>query len=256
MIDTIEIKISELFEYRMLPWMIEQCDISHGETQFLQELTDLQYDIFLYDKELEAHWELDLDKLGELWTDIVERLISKGFCENSRSAESYLKEIKVYASNEMAMRDSQALADLPIDTFYYFKSCDVRLMRRLILETCQLNDDAKELCLENWKNFDLITEVNDDVCDLQEDLATWNGNRWKSCLQEIGIKAAGKQYLEFLDDIQHALENEPHSGDLVGQINEKANLELNRTRSLILETLKDEKVIKLLCQTSSNERIN
>ncbi|MDX1685099.1 MAG: hypothetical protein R3275_07670 [Saprospiraceae bacterium] len=192
----IQKKISELFEYRRLPWMLEQeFDQIDSRRKFLNVLKDLQYVIFLYDKQLESSWELDHDLLSIKWKDI-ELSLSQLLGPEER-LQDYLSEIQIYAENEMRMRQGFLLSDIAIETFYYYKSCDVRLMRRLILERACSEDEAKER-LADWRLYDLVAEVNDDVMDLEEDVDTFNGNRFLHGMRYGEVRSTHQEYLRFL----------------------------------------------------------
>ena len=54
---------------------------------------------------------------------------------------------------------------LEMEYFYFYKSCDVKLLRRLIYET-RLKGSKSFGSLSDWRYFDLVTEVNDDVADI------------------------------------------------------------------------------------------
>jgi hypothetical protein len=49
--------------------------------------------------------------------------------------------------------------------------------------------------------YDRITEVNDDIADLVEDLKTFNGNRFLISILRKGIRKTVKQYQTFLLEV-------------------------------------------------------
>ena len=232
-------KINLLFKYRRLPWLIEQAISHHERAEALTErLTYLQYKIFLYDDHLEKNAIPDEGELQRLWEDIKMALKDIGISYNE--TENYLEEIRIYAENELATRDGKDLSDLPIRYFYYYKSCDVRLMRRLILEK---SDRKVDFRLKDWKLFDWITEVNDDVEDIIEDLNTFNGNRFLFCWKKRGASAAIIEYLEFLDGLEKELHQYEEDGGHVllsswSREELKVTRDLVRSRqSLVLDTM-------------------
>jgi hypothetical protein len=72
-------------------------------------------------------------------------------------------------------------------------------LRRLIYEKGDLRSSLGGL--DEWRYFDLVTEVNDDVEDLHEDLQFVNGNRFLISLITEDVPATRLQFLEFLDSI-------------------------------------------------------
>jgi hypothetical protein len=221
-------KISLLFQYRRLPWLIEQSINNKKRAEALMErLIYLQYKIFLYDDHLEQNAMPDERELERLWEDIRMALKDTGVSYNE--TEEYLEEIRIYAENELATRKGKDLSDLPMRYFYYYKSCDVRLMRRLILEKA---DQVVGCDLKDWKIFDWITEVNDDVEDIIEDLETFNGNRFLFRWKKVGGTSATREYMAFLDELEDELViHEQANGHSF--ITSWAREELKSTRDLV-----------------------
>jgi DNA helicase IV len=86
-----------------------------------------------------------------------------------------------------------------MEYFYFYKSCDVKLLRRLIYDRNAAL--AKVIKPSEWRTFDLVTEVNDDVVDLQEDTTTINGNRFLISLLQFGKKKTVQIFNDFLDEM-------------------------------------------------------
>lgn len=164
-------KILDLFEYRRLPALMEYGH-SSVDQGFLEDLILLQWDIYNLDAVLESSWDTDRAALESSWEKIYDRLHDLGVEEEE--VMDYCHEIKVYEKHELNLRDGKYPHDLDMEYFYYFKSCDVKLLRRLIYDRYPKLHDV--VALEDWKVFDYITEVNDDVEDVEEDLYTINGN--------------------------------------------------------------------------------
>ena len=165
-------KINELFEYRGIRDLASE--LGQMDNGVYDKLIEIQYRIFLYDKHLEQFEYPLRTELERLWKVIVLAMKDLG-CSDEQASE-LLSEIETYARNELAMRQGVKLNSLPISYFYYYKSCDVRLMRKLLRwkagTSSSSNSDFR------WYIFDWVTEVNDDVSDVQEDRNTFNGNRF------------------------------------------------------------------------------
>lgn len=191
--DTIFEKIELLFEYRKIPWLIELAAPAN-EPELMQKLVDLQVAIYNLDSFLESNWELNSSVLKPFWVDIDQHLRSFGLSEYQ--IKSWAKEIRTYEERELALRLRRSPLEHSIDDLYYFKSCDVRLMRRLIYRAS--TDLKLAIRYTDWTEFDLLTEVNDDVEDLIEDLESLNGNRFLFSLFEKGEKNTLKIYIDFI----------------------------------------------------------
>ena len=187
-------KIKLLFEYRKIPWLIELATKTH-EPELMQKLADLQEAIYNLDFFLESNWEINKIDLKFLWAEIDRHLQSFGL--SKYQLKSWAKEIRTYEARELALRSHRSPLEHSINDLYYFKSCDVRLMRRLIYRAS--TDLKLEVRYVDWTEFDLLTEVNDDVEDLFEDLESLNGNRFLFSLYEKGRKDTRKIYADFIE---------------------------------------------------------
>jgi hypothetical protein len=192
-------KIRDLFTYRMFPWLLEQCpfNATQEKAEFLQQLTDLQTHIYDLDAHLEENWHTSEEILTEHWTTLRKDL--SGFDIPAHKTDSYLAHIRRYEVHELALRSGRMPQSYGMSFFYFYKSCDVKLLRRLIYEKGGLRHTLGNL--DAWRYFDLVTEVNDDVEDVQEDLQFVNGNRFLISLITEGVSATRSQFLEFLDNI-------------------------------------------------------
>jgi hypothetical protein len=253
-LSALEKKISDLFEYRRIPWLVNYIENEGFRELYLKLLIDLQKEIFHYDSELERSWTLDHQRLEVLWASMessLQRIISVG-----GDVEEYLSQIRTYALNEMSMRTGFHLNNLPIRYFYYYKSCDVRLIRRLIFERCEEN--VLKHNLSDWLIFDWVTEVNDDICDVFEDLDTNNGNRFLHSCMNVGLDRTFNEYIDFL----HYLRGKATDSDNL-PVNGKQQLILNWTLEEMDRTIDElkgiighQKLIKISHTPALNERIN
>ena len=189
-------KIIELFEYRELPKLI-----AYGggawDDQFYEDLIQLQYDIYMLDYELETNWDVDMSIIDARWKAIHKDL---GVLEVAASDyDKYSGHIYKYQKHELGIRDGKLPTRLSMEYFYFYKSCDVKLLRKLIYDRNPLL--AKVIKTSEWRIFDLVTEINDDVVDLQEDLTTINGNRFLISLLQLGKEKTVQIYNDFLDEL-------------------------------------------------------
>ncbi len=189
-------KIIELFEYRELPKLIAYGGQNWDE-QFYEDLIQLQYDIYILDNELETNWDVDMDIIDERWKVIHQDLDVLGVAESEY--DEYSAHIYKYQKHELGIRDGKLPTRLSMEYFYFYKSCDVKLLRRLIYN--RNSHLAKVIKPSEWRTFDLVTEVNDDVVDLQEDATTINGNRFLISLLQLGKEKTVNIFNDFLDEM-------------------------------------------------------
>lgn len=192
---TLEHKIKILFEYRKLPTLPSLSSLMVAEYNrdlLFNKLEYLQKTIYHLDHALETMFDINQDLLNENWQAIYKALDSLGITEY----KEYCKEIYSYQKHELSIREGDSILDLPMEHFYYFKSCDVKLIRRIIYDAYP--DLHDKIPLEEWKTFDLITEINDDVEDVFEDLGTINGNRYLLEIQKIGINKTTHNFKSFI----------------------------------------------------------
>lgn len=189
-------KIIELFEYRELPKLIAYGGQKWDE-QFYEDLIQLQYDIYLLDHELETNWEVDMSIIDERWKVIHQDLDVLGVAESEY--DSYSSHIYKYQKHELGIRNGKLPTRLSMEYFYFYKSCDVKLLRKLIYD--RNPHLAKVIKPSQWRTFDLVTEINDDVVDLQEDTTTINGNRFLISLLQFGKEETIKVFNDFLDEM-------------------------------------------------------
>jgi len=191
-------KIKTLFEYRDFDHLYELGGLKGSEKERLEaNLIRLQQDIYFLDEYLESNWEIVDEELKSYWNTIHQSLSNLGV--SSADYDDYSAHIYKYQKHELQLRTPNDLLRLSMEYFYFYKSCDVKLLRRLIYDHAP--KIAKIYTLADWRCFDLITEVNDDVEDLVEDMQTINGNRLQLAIHKLGIDEAKQMFVEFMDEI-------------------------------------------------------
>jgi predicted DNA-binding ArsR family transcriptional regulator len=188
-------KIQELFEYRKLPYLLSQVNKKERK-KLSKNLIELQKRIYQLDQYLESNWDLKAKKLDKYWVKIYKSLAKLGF--DSQQSDDLTKHIRKYQLHESQLRDAKMPTRLSKEYYYYYKSCDVRLMRSIILE--YTNDNNKIFEISDWRYFDLITEINDDVEDIFEDQDTINGNLFNILIHEDGIESSKDQLYQVLTE--------------------------------------------------------
>src|SRR5690606_12847803 len=168
-------KIVELFDYRMFPGLLDRMnmDITQRNT-WMEELTGLQAAIYHLDAHLESQWKINEEQRSGGWRSIFERL--NHFVKDTALHDQYVKHIRKYEAHELAIRKYLWPTRLDMEYFYFYKSCDVKLLRRIIYEKGRLSSALGPM--SKWRYFDLVTEVNDDITDVFEDMPLFNGNRF------------------------------------------------------------------------------
>ncbi len=164
-------KIKTLFEYRKLPELLSYKNDKEQDT-FLSKLYKLQENIYHLDKHLESNWEVSIDSLEKYWNVLYADLSDIGLPQNHH--KEYLHHLQRYQEHELSIRQGEVLSRISLPFYYYYKSCDVRLIRRLIYDFNPSLSNVFEL--SDWTIFDLVTEINDDIDDIEEDQTVINGN--------------------------------------------------------------------------------
>jgi hypothetical protein len=171
--------------------------------------------------------------------------------------KSWCQEIRKYELRELKLRNKESPLIHSIEDLYYYKSCDIRLMRRLIYRA---DKSLKNIIgFSDWTEFDLITEVNDDVEDLFEDFEIFNGNRLLFSIYERGAKITNQIYAEFiLDKVGNAKRRFEGSSNCdkakilnwIFEIGEETGHLLENTiQKLDMQTLRNCRVLKMYNQS-------
>jgi hypothetical protein len=197
--DDLEIrdKIQTLFAQRQLLQLLEVSGLD-TDSVFLTKLYEIQYSIYLLDAYLESTWELDPEILRTKWDGIYLAMQSIGY--DRKTCHRLLKEIRQYEKIELNCRKNRWPSKAPFKRFYRIKSCDVRLIRYMIYEAAPiLHSDWK---LSAWTYYDMLTEITDDITDIQEDICTFNGNRFLISILRKGIRKTIQFYERKLARLQ------------------------------------------------------
>jgi len=189
-------KIDALFEYRKLPQLLAKGKYSK-QSSLYQGLVALQIAIYNLDLYLEANWKIKKTELDKYWKEIFKTLQDLGI--SKKRGEDYLKHIQRYQKHELQLRRQKLPTEYSLEYYYFYKSCDVKLMRRIIYDYIPVL--KQDYSLSDWRIFDLITEIDDDVEDVYEDLDNINGNYFMIMLSEQDKSKVSKLFSNFLDDL-------------------------------------------------------
>lgn len=248
---TLQSKIRDLFELRKLPELCMDSKIEQG-SDYYKGLEDLQKYIYNLDSYLESTWKLSPQKLDKYWQVIHNQLIKLGV-KKSKLA-NYSRYILKYQKHEMQLRDGKLPIDYTLEYFYFYKSCDVKLIRQLIYDKKpKLNRLYK---LSEWRLFDLITEFHDDIEDVYEDQEIYNGNSFLINLQARGLEPTFAYFQDKIDEVESRLDEkyqkskQEHSQNLYAVTKEAIMhlniLLMNRKEEMIKNGLPSSKLLKKL----------
>ncbi|NNF36502.1 MAG: hypothetical protein HKN68_20540 [Saprospiraceae bacterium] len=228
--ERLAIKIQELIEYRRLPELLDIVENDDSiKTQFINELSDLQKAIYHLDHILESEWEIIDSSLEGKWDAIYNALRVLGIEDDK--LYDYCKHIYKYQKHELEQRKGKSLLRLSMEYFYFYKSCDVKLLRRIIFDRYSVLRST--FPPSDWRWFDLVTEVNDDIEDLYEDIDTNNGNRFLLSIEQLGKEQAYLIYKEFLRCIKQAFDRKIKNKSIHPTIIELTFNELKKTSQLL-----------------------
>jgi len=251
-------KILDLFEYREFPHLLSFVEAVDREV-LMENLIAIQEAIYHLDLALESKWEIEDAEFKPHWEAITQTLLDAGVPREE--THSYLSNIRTYLKHEMLLRDGIPPTQLDIEEYYYYKSCDVQLIRRIIYDQSPILQ--RQMKLESWRYFDYITEVNDDVTDIVEDHESINGNGVAFYLNDFGLEEA-KLILEgFIKSARvqssnYALEK-PNDQWLqfIERVTEKASYDtlalIGQLKSVLLHQeieIEENKTIKLVAQAN------
>ena len=189
-------KITTLFDYRKITDLLKVSGLDKNK-EFVRQIMDVQFQIYMLDSYLESQWELNKKDIKILWTAIRDSLLAMGY--KSKKVDEMISEIEDYEEIERNCRKDKWPTKVSMKKFYVTKSCDVRLIRHLIYKAHPaLEDIWKE---KTWRYYDIITEINDDIADVREDVNTFNGNRFLISLLRKGADKTHSEYLDYLAGI-------------------------------------------------------
>ncbi|HUR31887.1 MAG TPA: hypothetical protein VMZ69_10680 [Saprospiraceae bacterium] len=189
-------KVKKLFVYRKLSNLLKASSLDQNK-DFAADIINVQYQIYMLDGYLENQWELNKKDIGLLWDAIKLSLSGMGY--DKKAISSMVEEIKDYERIEKNCRKDKWPTKVCMEDFYTTKSCDVRLIRHLIYNAHpDLGNQWKERA---WRFYDIITEIHDDIEDVQEDVKTFNGNRFLISILRKGLEKTYKEYNGYLNAI-------------------------------------------------------
>jgi len=243
-------KIQKLFNYRQLPYLIELSKI-HNKKSFLSDLVDLQSAIYELDLYLESNWETSQKQLKIKWKAIYQSLQKIGVPK--QRLDEFCKQIYKYQHHELGLRKKKLPTELSLKYFYFYKSCDVKLMRKLIY--FQSPSNKKFLKFSDWSYFDLITEINDDIDDVYEDMESINDNRFLISILKKGKKHTQNEFYSHLKRFRNESSDRFRANNInsvqkkIAKLTEKAAVD---TTQLLKTRMKEKKIDHLdssiLCQ--------
>ena len=242
-------KIEELFRYRKFPELLEQVGETYKGHELIKKLMRLQEAIYHLDHHLETHWEVKKKDLKPYWNEIYAALTALGIKKSHH--DDYCKLIYKYQKHELYLREHKLPIRFDIEFYYYFKSCDVKLLRRIIYDNYP--SLKSKFSHADWRYFDLITEVNDDVEDVFEDRTTINGNYFLIGHFTNGSTWAKREMSGFIKTIaaedKQRLKKEGKDYKWVSALTQQ---EVKNTRQLLkdnLEKLSSKKYSKTVLET-------
>jgi hypothetical protein len=237
-------KIEDLFEYRLFPDLFQSCGMANEvKNQFWEQLIELQTSIYHLDAHLEAHVQPVDEILTWHHSQIQKRL--QDILSELPESHTYFEDLYMYERHELNLRKGISPLSYDMLMFYYYKSCDVKLLRRLIYERCDLSSEWG--ILEGWKAYDLITEVNDDVEDIWEDKDFINGNMFliSLLLQERELtESLFHSFMDKIADLSHDIAEKAPSRQSV-YLHQMTLKRVEETRLLMLKQLEDERLQSL-----------
>jgi hypothetical protein len=192
----VEARVADLFAIRRLQ---EQVKLSAAtlEPAFWQRMTELQLSVYQLDAYFESTWDVSNFSRRRLWTRVIKSLEELA---HPAACPRLLSEIRAYEAIEASFRRTRSDTRTGIARYYYLKTCDVRLSRRLI--EMRSEPLRRHLRLTAWNLFDLASELLDDITDLHEDLRTFNGNWLLFGLGGSNVRDVIEQCLSFLAEVE------------------------------------------------------
>lgn len=195
-------KVKALFRYRHIPDLLSMSRIQDARG-FRDKLISLQLSIYHLDHYLETNWEMDKDALDGFWNAIYASLLKLGIMGGK--AIDWCSEIRQYQAHELNMRKGRWPVQLDFRQLYYYKSCDVRLIRRIIYE--EAPSIGSGIPFDDWVYYDFITEINDDIEDVFEDMETINGNRFLISILMLGKEGTGQEFFREIDALEKEMKD-------------------------------------------------
>lgn len=193
-------KIITLFKDRKINMFCIDMGIN---PEHIIDLVEIQRHVYNLDFYGEQSWLLNQIILDNLWSELLKSITSMDIEYNS--IKRHVDDIKKYQHIEENMRIGILTTDVPIDYYYYLKTCDVRLSRNILMEKSKNNPNQKRM--NAWYLYDLASEVIDDLTDWKEDLGTFNGNRYLQSVILKGHTSTIEDYMKFIKNITESLKD-------------------------------------------------
>ena len=192
-------KIESLFADRRIAENIQIFGLNQADCPWLIDgIHQLQRSIYTLDCYGESTWELQSHVLEKIWDSIYVQL--RLFGHESQEAKRLTSDIRSYQQIEIQLRDGKLPTEIPIQNFYYLKTCDVRLSRTLIAKIAQ--NPFASVIFAMWDCYDLASEVCDDLTDIYEDPFDFNCNRFMIQREVLGDSETLAEYGGFLNLIE------------------------------------------------------
>jgi len=189
-------KILDLFRHRHIDWLWAH-SARAGDRAGYATLMRIQSAIYDLDAYLESNWRLSRQRLERYWQALQDELAA--LVPDPDDQYRLLEDIRQYQAQELMTRSGGDVSLIPLDDFYYYKTCDVRLIRELILRSDPpLREAIPASC---WLAFDRITELEDDIEDQSEDQGTYNVNRYLAAVRSLGASPAAMAYRAYADEL-------------------------------------------------------
>lgn len=236
-------KIEKLFAYRKFDLIYqmtgESTEVIHD---FNDKLIQLQASIYHLDAYLEGNFSIEQNQLDHYWKLIHDQLVNCGV--DRSDVDDYSRHIYRYQSHELGIRENKSPLRFKLEYFYFYKSCDVKLLRRLLMDRF---DALRSVWTEaDWRYFDLVTEVNDDVEDIYEDQETINGNLFALMIERDGLDTAEQMFGDFLDYVSiQSKERFEGKGEMGQLIDSWTQSEVYDTMQLLTDRVGDEDLAKI-----------
>lgn len=188
-------KAISLFTARGINSMAEVLGV---DADVVGRLIELQAKIYALDAYLEDTWKVEAAQLEQYWAAIYDALAA-ALPNLDIDKHDVLLDVLKYQSQELGTRQGGSPIDIPLTVFYHYKTCDIRLMRTLLCMYAA--KPISSIDLTGWYAYDIITEVEDDMDDLQEDTDTFNVNRIMHALKREDNDKLIEHYITFIEAV-------------------------------------------------------
>ena len=173
------------------------------EHLLLKFLLRLQKLVYKLDEYGERNWQLDSNVIKTKWNNIVRCIVANNFSQ--QEAESLLQMMNTYMHVEINMRSNKLPTRMSIGDYYELKICDVQLQREIIRKRASFNFNKEYYRL--WQLIDIISEVTDDIDDLEEDSFDFNCNRMIISKHFRGTPIIKNDYATYISSIKEEFQS-------------------------------------------------